>query len=243
MKKTAIRCLVVDDEKLARTLLRTYIEKLPHLELVAQCKNAFEATAVLQQERVDLIFLDIQMPELTGIELLNTLPEKPLIIFTTAYQEYALEGYQYDVVDYLLKPFRFDRFLQAINKAARRLNFELPPAEPQINKQVDAPAAERRFMLVRANHTVHKVFLDEIIFIEGMKEYVAIHLPERRIITLQALKQLAADLPAEHFIRIHRSYIVAINKITATTGTHVFIGKQKLPIGGSYKEAVQQYLF
>ncbi|MCB0635706.1 MAG: response regulator transcription factor [Lewinella sp.] len=241
MTDQTISCLVVDDEKLARTLLVNYIGKLSSLELVGECKTALEAITILQNRPVDLLFLDIQMPELTGIEFLHTLQARPLVIFTTAYPEYALEGYQLDVVDYLLKPFRFDRFLQAVNKAARRLNFE---GEPVSLTTAPAPVSpERAFLLVKANHAVHKIFLDEIRYIEGMKEYVAFHLPEQRIISIQSLKQLEQDLPADQFIRIHKSYIVAIDKVTATDGGHVHLGKQRLPVGGIYKEEVQRRLF
>jgi DNA-binding LytR/AlgR family response regulator len=241
MTKSRIRCLVVDDEKLARTLLENYIGKLPQLELVQQCKNAIEAITVLENERIDLIFLDIQMPELSGIELLHSLPEKPLIVFTTAYQQYALEGYQLDVVDYLLKPFRFERFVQAVNKVTRRLN--VGAGQPLSEEKKATESQDRPFMLFRSSGTVHKVFLDEILYIEGMKEYVAIHLPGQRVVTLQSLKRLEEDLPQGQFVRIHKSYIVAVSKITATNSGHVFIEKAALPIGGSYLDAVQPYLF
>ena len=236
-----IKCLVVDDEKLARTLLERYIDKLPNLELVAQCKDPFEALEVLEKNTIDLIFLDIQMPELTGIELLKTLQYKPLVIFTTAYQEYALEGYQLDIVDYLLKPFRFDRFVQAVHKAARRLHHT---ASNEAGSQAGPEAGDtRQFLLLRSNHKVHKVFLDEIMYIQSMKEYVAYILPDKRILTLQALKQLEQDLPADQFIRIHKSYIVPRNKVTAMDGQFVYIGKEKLPIGGNYKEKIQNLIF
>lgn len=241
MSMDKIKCLVVDDEKLARTLLKKYIDKLPGLTLAGECKNAFEAISILQKERVDLVFLDIQMPELTGIEFLNTLQEKPLVVFTTAYQEYALEGYQLDVVDYLLKPFRFGRFLQAINKAARRLNFE--GGNQAMDEDRLPKENAREFILVRSNHVIHKIFLDEILFIQGMKEYVSFYLPEKQVITLVALKQLEKDLPAGRFLRIHKSFIVAIDKVTATDSNHVHIGKKQLPIGGNYKEEVQKHLF
>lgn len=236
-----IRCLVVDDEKLARTLIETYIDKLPNLELVAQCKGPFEALPIIQKESIDLVFLDIQMPELTGIEFLKTLPHQPLAIFTTAYQEYALEGYQLDVVDYLVKPFRFDRFVQAINKAARRLSQETQYKNPIRN--IGNSKAERPYLLVNSNHTTHKVFLDEVLYIEGMKEYVAFHLPDRRIIALQSLKQLEIELPSALFMRIHKSYIVSREKVTAMDGNAVYLGKNQLPIGGSYKSQVQEVMF
>lgn len=241
MNSNNIKCLIVDDEKLARTLLKRYIEKLPNLELIRECKNAVEAIPVLHNEHIDLIFLDIQMPELTGIEFLNTLQEKPLVIFTTAYQQYALEGYQLDIVDYLLKPFRFNRFLQAVNKAARRLNTEegkSPISIDQLPKN-----QEKDSILIKSSHTVFKVFLDEIVYIQGMKEYVAFYLAGKRIITLQSLKQLEKELPGERFMRIHKSYIISTNKVTAINSSTIYIGKEKFPIGGLYKEDVQKKLF
>lgn len=238
---TKIQCLIVDDEKLARTLLENYIEKLPNLEMVDQCKDSFEALAVLQQKQVDLIFLDIQMPELTGIEFLRTLSYQPLVIFTTAYQEYALEGYQMDVVDYLVKPFRFDRFLQAVNKAVRRLQQEAHfQSLPSGNENKEKT---RTYLLINSNHVIHKIFLNEISYIEGMKEYVAFHLQDRRIVAIQSLKQLEEELPKSIFLRIHKSYIVSRDKVTAMDGNTVYLGKEKLPIGGSYKKQVQEFLF
>ncbi|MCB0631113.1 MAG: response regulator transcription factor [Lewinella sp.] len=242
MNSRPIKCLIVDDEKLARTLLQNYIAKLPGLELAGSCKNPFEATAILQQEPIDLVFLDIQMPELTGIEFLKTLPARPLVIFTTAYQDYALEGYQLDIVDYLVKPFRFDRFLQAVNKATRRLQAETLLQQPTV-QPATPKSFERSFLLINSNHTTHKVFLDEISYIEGMKEYVSFHLPDRRIISLQSLKQLEEELPEEQFIRVHKSYIVAKKKVTALTGTTLYLGKEKIPVGSSYKAQVQAFFF
>ncbi len=236
-----IKCLVVDDEKLARTLLERYIEKLPNLELVAKCKDSFEALQVLETNTIDLIFLDIQMPELTGIELLKTLQYKPLIIFTTAYQEYALEGYQLDIVDYLLKPFRFDRFVQAVHKASRRLHQSSNPENEHLSAATNEES--RAFVLVKSNHKTYKIFLDEILYIQSMKEYVAYHLPGKRILVLQALKKLEQDLPQSMFTRIHKSYIVSRNKVTAMDGQFVYVGKEKLPIGGNYKEKIQDLIF
>lgn len=235
MSHASIKCVIVDDEKLARTLLTRYIEQMPQLELVAACKGANEAKAVLDTTPVDLLFLDIQMPERTGIELLGKLERQPLVVFTTAYEQYALEGYQLDIVDYLLKPFRFERFVQAVNKAERRL--QLPVGST-------APAEERPFLYIKADSATHKVLLDDIVYIKGMKEYVIFHLAsDKRLVSLQALKNLELELPANQFIRIHKSYIVAIAKITAVDAGHVYLGKEQAPIGGNYKAEVQKLLF
>ncbi len=230
-----IKCLVVDDEELARILLENYISKLPQLELIAKCKNPLEAMSVIQQEEIDLIFLDIQMPELTGLEFLKTLTKKPLVIFTTAYSEYAIEGYALDVIDYLLKPFGLDRFIQAVNKAEGRLLLKKSPS-PVNEKTKD-------FILVKSEHKIHKLRLSEISFIQSMREYVAYHTPEGRILSLNSLKHLETELPKDQFIRIHKSYIISIDKIKTLEGNLVHIGKEKLPIGAMYKEEVLKTCF
>lgn len=237
-----LQCLIVDDEKLARTLLEGYISKLPNLQLVAQCKDPFEALTVLQSKQIDIIFLDIQMPELTGIEFLSTLQQNPAVIFTTAYPDYALESFQLDIVDYLLKPFRFDRFAQAVNKAIRRI---------QVNQSLTAKMApannssspNKDYLLVRADHKVHKIRFQDILFIQGMKEYVAFQMSSDRILSLQSLKQLEKELPKSQFIRIHKSYIISVDKVTTMEGNMVYVGDKKLPIGGHYKESVMKTIF
>ncbi len=237
MKNT--RCLVVDDEELARTLLENYIGRLPHLELVASCANPLAAMAVLQQQPVDVLFLDIQMPELTGIEFLRTLPHKPVVVFTTAYTEYALDGYALDVTDYLLKPFSFERFLQAVNKA-----IALVQAKHNVgtSRGSDQPPAKDH-ILVKAEHKVHRLRFDDILYIESMREYVAFHTPAGRLLSLNSLKSLEAELPPERFIRIHKSYMVAIAKIDTLEGNMVQVGKDKLPVGANYREALVKRVF
>lgn len=230
------RCLIVDDEKLARTLLEEYISKFPQLEITAQCKNPMEAIEVLQEAPVDLMFLDIQMPELTGIEFLKTLQHKPVVIFTTAYSEYALEGYQLDVIDYLLKPFSFERFSKAVNKAIEYIKL-MDARKDGVKKP------EEEFIPVHADYKTYKVMLDDIEYIEGLKEYVSYFTKEKRIIALESLKRLEQILPPDRFLRIHRSYIVPMRKIKAVEGNQVDIGGKKLPIGRSYKDEVMQRVF
>lgn len=235
-----IRCLVVDDEELARTLLENYIGRLPNLQLVAACANPLDAFAVLQQQPVDLLFLDIQMPELTGIALLRTLTQKPAVVFTTAYAEYALEGYALDVTDYLLKPFSFERFVQAVNKAIGRLRSKVAP-DPPTSDQGAQPGKD--YLLVKADHKVHRLKFDEIQYIQSMREYVAFHTLAGRVISLNSLKSLEEQLPPERFIRIHKSYIVAIDKIDTLDGNTVQVGKEKLPVGASYREELIKRVF
>lgn len=235
-----INCLVVDDEELARTLLKNYIARLPHLALAGECKNPLDALDRLNQERVDLIFLDIQMPELTGTEFIKTLSNKPLVIFTTAYPDYALEGYALDVVDYLLKPIGFDRFLLAVNKAAERRRLR---EMPSVGTAAEAEPP-KDFVLVKSEHRLHRLKLDDILYIEGMAEYVAFHTRSSgRLLSLMSLKQLEGDLPADRFLRIHKSYIVASAHVSVLEGNQVVIGKVKLPLGASYREEVLRRVF
>lgn len=236
MKK--ICCLIVDDEELARTLLRNFIGRLPHLEVVGSCKNPLEAMQVLGEKPVDLMFLDIQMPELTGIEFLKALPGKPLVVFTTAYPEYALEGYQLDVIDYLLKPFSFERFVQAVHKATEWIKLKSGRATPE-----DQPEEKKDYVLVKAEHKIHKLFLKDIRYIQSMREYVAYYTKDGRILSLYSLKKLEEELPPEQFIRIHKSYIVAIDRVTTLEGNRVHIGDEKLPVGASYREEVMRRIF
>jgi len=239
-----INCLIVDDEELARNLLENYIGRLPHLAMVDKCRDPFEALNVLNAQPVDLIFLDIQMPGLTGVEFLRTLKNKPLVIFTTAYPDFALEGYSLDVTDYLLKPFSFERFVQAVNKASDLLALrKAAAASPTLSEPTAAATAAKDFILVKSEHKVHRLRHEDISYIEGMREYVAFHTPSGRILSLNSLKGLEDELPADQFLRIHKSYIVAIGKIAALEGNQVLVGKEKLPIGASYREAVLGRVF
>ena len=245
MKK--INCLIVDDEELARDLVENYANRLGYLEVIAKCADPLEAMQVMQDQKIDLIFLDIQMPNLTGIEFLKTLQRQPKIIFTTAYKEYALEGYELDVVDYLLKPFRFDRFLQAVNKVSQLLQKDVTPTTPsEIKKEPiieSTESAEKDFVLVKSDFKVFRIFHKDILYIESMKEYVAYHTKDKRILSLGSLKKLEQDLPSDLFMRIHKSYIANISYIAALEGTMVHIEDKKLPIGASYKEAVMKKVF
>ena len=233
-----INCLIVDDEELARMVLENYINRLPYLKIVGQCSNPIEALAILQNTAVDLLFLDIQMPDMLGTEFLKTLSQKPMVIFTTAYSEYAIESYELAVVDYLLKPFGFERFLQGVNKAS-----ELLALKENKETQVIESKPSKSYELVKSEHKVHKVFHKDILYIQSMREYVAYHRAEGRILSLDSLKRLETVLPTHKFIRIHKSYIIAKEKVTALEGNRVQIGKEKIPIGASYRECVLKELF
>lgn len=232
------RCLIVDDEPLARALIRGHVEKLENFEIVAECGDAMKALNVLREKQVDLIFMDIQMPQITGIEFLKTLKHTPKVIITTAYREYALEGFELDVVDYLLKPITFERFLKSVNKF-----YQTNPDEVQLVSRSSAEKiADESFIYVKENKKIVKVYLSEIKYVEGLSEYVQIHTDKRKIITKTSMTQMEEKLPSENFLRIHKSYIVSISKIEAFTANTIEINGKELPIGRSFKNAVLNVL-
>lgn len=248
MTNDKIRCIIVDDEFPARILLKEFIEKVPTLELIGSYKSGLEALPTIQSGGIDLMFLDIQMPDITGVNFLKMLTNKPLVVFTTAYSEYAIESYQLDVLDYLLKPFSFDRFMQAIGKAMQRLSTPqitvTQTVTPTETSEIQQPSKD--VMLVKADHKIHRIRYDSIIYIEGLREYVTIFCEaNEKIITLESLRNLENTLPADKFMRVHKSYIVRIDKIRALYGNQLKIdGVQPyIPIGKSYKDLVQKTLF
>jgi DNA-binding LytR/AlgR family response regulator len=236
-----INCLIVDDEPLARNLLKEYVTKVPYLTLHATCANAMEAMEALRQHPIDLMFLDIQMPDITGMTFLRSLQKKPMVIFTTAYSEYALESYELDVVDYLLKPITLERFLKAIDKVNQLVsNSGGSQATQQLERVVHESG--QSFMFVKDGTKLVKVKLDDILYIEGLKDYVTIHTPEQKIVTLQRLKVLESQLPADKFIRIHNSYIISILAINVIHSNEVQIGKAMLPISDTYKKLFKEFI-
>lgn len=232
------KCIVVDDEPLARDLIRSHLDKLDNFEIVAECGDAMKALQELRRNHVDLMFMDIQMPQITGIEFLKTLKQSPKVIITTAYREYALDGFELDVVDYLLKPITFERFLKSINKFYQTAQEERPqPGGSQPVRGTDEP-----FVYVKENKKVIKLQLDEILYVEGLSEYVQIYTSKRKIITKVSMTQMQEKLPGSGFIRIHKSFIVSIPKIEAFTSHSIEIRGKELPIGRSYKNQVQEVL-
>jgi DNA-binding LytR/AlgR family response regulator len=233
-----IRCLIVDDEPPAREVLKRYVDEVPTLELAGECANAIQAITTLQQQSVDLIFLDIRMPQLSGTDFLKTLKNPPKIIFTTAFSEYALEGYELDIIDYLMKPVRFDRFLKAVNKAFPSPN----------NMQVEAKAnsageiKNESFVYFRFDRKMVKVFLSDILYIESMKDYVKVVTVNSSIMTKQSISSVETMLPEKHFIRSHRSFIVSINKIKSFTNEILEVGQAEIPIGKLYRNNVLKQL-
>jgi DNA-binding LytR/AlgR family response regulator len=228
-----VRCLVVDDEPMARDVLRRYIEKVPGLEIAAECSNAIDALLFLQDSMVDLIFLDIRMPELLGTEFVKSLRNPPKIIFTTAYKEYALDGFELDAVDYLLKPVRFERFLKALNKAF--------PRKEEGAGQHTIPLVEKKntadFIYLRVDRKLVKIILSDILYIESARDYVKVVTKDKNYITRQTISSIEAMLSGHEFVRIHRSYIIAVSKIKSFTNEQVEIGDKELPIGKFYKNS------
>ncbi|HTD93634.1 MAG TPA: response regulator transcription factor [Chitinophagaceae bacterium] len=231
-----IRCLVVDDEPPARGIICRYIEQVPTLQLAGECKNAIEAFAVLQRQPVDLVFLDIRMPQLNGNEFLKALKNPPKIIFTTAFPEYALEGYELDVVDYLVKPIPFDRFLKAVNKAYQLASTKMETGTAAEDKRSDS------FVYFRADRKMVKVVLHDILYIESMKDYIKIFTTSGVIITKQSISSVEAMLPEKEFIRTHRSFIVSVGKIKTFTSELLEIDKAEIPIGKLYRNGVIKVL-
>ncbi|MBN9299251.1 MAG: response regulator transcription factor [Filimonas sp.] len=226
----AYTCLIVDDEPLAQQVLSTYLKQMPQWELKGVCRHAMEALEVLQNEQVDLMFLDIQMPVISGLEFLKSLPKPPNVIFTTAFPNYALEGFELDAVDYLLKPISFERFLKAINKVTAKLTASqtTTAATPATN----APD----YFFVKEDSKQIKVKYADIYFLEGMKDYVKIYTPARVIVTHITMKRLEEILPSDKFMRIHKSYIIALEAIHTVFGNMVEIDKYQLPVGSIYKD-------
>ncbi|MEL6132013.1 MAG: LytTR family DNA-binding domain-containing protein [Bacteroidota bacterium] len=237
------RTLVVDDETLARKLLIDHIQKLPQLEIAGQCKTAIEAQTILREDTIDILLLDIQMPDLTGLEFLKMLDKKPATIFTTAYAEYAVEGYELDVVDYLLKPIVFERFFKAINRAMEKIG--LSQLE-QVPTQVAPPlpvqeTTTRDSLFVKTDQRLVQVAYEDIRYIEGLREYIRIHTTTDKLIVLQSLSRLLEALPNQHFARIHRSYIVNITHIDSIVGNMAYLGNDALPISTRTKGKFSQY--
>lgn len=221
-----LKCVIVDDEPMAREILASYIDKSPNLELLESCKNAADAILFLQDQKADLFFLDINMPEINGLSLAKIINNKGQIIFTTAYRDYAVDGFNLNVVDYLLKPISFDRFLQAVQKVSIHETLE----------------NDNDFMFVRADRKMVKIDFQSILYIESLSDYVKIFTIEKTIVIRETISNLEEKLPAKKFIRIHRSFIISFKKIDSYTNEFIEINQKALPISRSYKESVLQKL-
>lgn len=224
--------LIADDEFLARKLLQEYVQKIDSLNLVECCSDGIRAMEVLREEEIDILLLDIQMPELTGLELLKTVENQPAVILTTAYSEYAVDAFSLGVVDYLLKPFDFPRFLQAVNKAVDKR-----PKDDDADSAVPGD-----FMMVKADYKLYKVNFNDLIFIEGQHEYVTFHTKTKRITALYSLKNLEDTLPRDRFVRVHKSFIVSFEYIEDVDKTTITVAGNKIPVGSSYRDVLMEKL-
>ncbi|MEL6675816.1 MAG: LytTR family DNA-binding domain-containing protein [Bacteroidota bacterium] len=234
-----MKCIIIDDEPLARKVLARHLEQLPQLELVGSYAHAMQGFEALQQQRVDVIFLDIQMPQLNGLAFLKSLKKKPWVILCTAYREYALQGFELDVVDYLVKPIAFDRFLQAIDKLYGRAQ-QPQPSVPSSAPSV--PELDEPFIFVKADREHVKIKLADILYLESLKNHLRIKTTQGEIITLKPISQMEEQLPPQHFIRVHRSFIIALRAVERFTQSNVTVGGQLIPIGRLYKQGVLKRL-
>jgi DNA-binding LytR/AlgR family response regulator len=230
-----INCIAVDDEPLALNIIEDYIKKIPYLELKKTFTSGLECIDYLKQNKVDLLFLDIQMEELSGIQLLKVIKDRPEVIFTTAYNQYAVQGFELDVTDYLLKPISFERFLIAVDKVYEKLSLKKIPGMQ--HQETGAKPGEKDFFFVKTEFRLQKVMLSDILYIEGMGDYVRIVTNKERIMTLQSFKKVESVLTEPRFIRVHRSYMIALDKITSVERNRIKIGDQLIPVGENYRKA------
>jgi DNA-binding LytR/AlgR family response regulator len=229
-----MNCIIVDDEPLAQQVIEDYAITIPYLTVIAKCSSAFEAFDVLRQKKIDLIFLDIQMPNVSGIDFLNSLEYKPMIIFTTAFSEFALDAFNLNALDYLVKPIPFDRFLKAVNKAFDYYNLKNKGQEPFRENAGPAPG---KFILVKSEYHTQKVDLNDITYIEGLKDYIKIHLINSKpVVTLNSLRNMAEKLPSDQFVRVHKSYIVSLSRVDSISRNRIIIGETYIPIGENFKD-------
>jgi DNA-binding LytR/AlgR family response regulator len=227
-----LNCLIIDDEPLARKGLKEYLDDVDFVQLLGEFDNPVKAMDIMMKEKIDLIFLDIQMPKMTGLEFLKSLPHPPLVIFTTAYPQYAVEGFELNAVDYLLKPFSFDRFWKAILKArAIRENLQGTVAN-----------AEEDFFYIKSDNKLVKINYSDVQFVEALQNYVAIHTDQKKYITYLTFHSIEEYLPANRFVKTHKSYIVAMHKVESIEGNEILIGKNRIPISRTEKETVLEKL-
>ncbi len=230
-----ISCLVIDDEPVARKGLALYVQQTPFLELVATCKSALEATTIVHKQEVDLLFLDIQMPELSGIDFMKSLDQPPAVIFTTAYRDYAIEGFELSALDYLVKPISFQRFLKAANKAQSHFE-KLRQQNPEV------AGSKNDYFFIKSDGQFIRINLDDVLYFESEKDYVFIYTPQKRYLTLLSLKQLEKELPEDRFLRVHRSFIISLDKVELMEGNQVVIAGRKIPVSRTLHEMIYNKL-
>jgi DNA-binding LytR/AlgR family response regulator len=228
-----VKCIIVDDEPLSQEIIENYIQNIPKIELMKKCNNAFEAAETLQNHDIQLIFLDINMPKLSGISFVKSLLNAPEIIFITAYPEFAVEGFEVEATDYILKPFSMERFMKAVNKALRKI----------ASKQADKyPSQEHAYLIVKSGKKMHKIDYNEILYFNSIGDYVKVFVRNKVLITNDTLKSIEAHLPEQRFIRIHKSFIISISAIQYIEGNQVKIANELLPIGLTYKDKLIELL-
>ncbi|WP_298540793.1 LytTR family DNA-binding domain-containing protein [uncultured Aquimarina sp.] len=238
---TKIKCLIVDDEPLAREIIETYISRIDHLELIASCANALEAFNIIADKKIDLIFLDIQMPDLTGIDFLKDLSPSPKVIFTTAYSDYAVDAFNLEAIDYLLKPIEFSRFLKSVNKVLKLSKATSTLLESSSNTEEEANYQDI-FIYLKVEKKMQKIFLKNILFIESLKNYIKIKTSDREIIAYKSISSIENVLPSARFLRVHRSFIIGIDHIDSFSTTEIELKGIKIPVGRNYKTSVKEKL-
>ncbi len=226
-----MKCLAVDDEPLALEIIKAFCAKIPFIDSLDTCTSGVEAISILQNGQTDLLFLDINMPHISGLELASLLTNPPMLIFTTAYQNHALEGFDLAAIDYLVKPFSFDRFMKAVSRA-----YELYSLRLDKNAHTEQHTAEDNYMMIKVDYANVKVMFDDILFVEGLKDYIKIYTTGKNYVTKSTMRNVEERLPSDTFMRIHKSHIVNIDRIEAFENNHIRIGDNKLPIGGGYKD-------
>ena len=234
-----MNCIAIDDEPLALDLIKDYTDKIPFLKLERTFSNPIEGLSYLQENKVHMVFLDVELPYVNGIEFVKCLQSRPQVIFTTAFEKYSLAGYDLEITDYLVKPIMFERFLKATNKA-----YNLNKLNKKVSERADLPPVEREshpdFILVKTGYNTLKVNLNDILYIEGLKDYIKIHISDKTILTLNSLKKLQEILPESRFVRVHRSFIVPLEKIDSIQRNRIVIGKSFIPVGENYKSSFKE---
>ena len=232
-----INCIIVDDEPLAQDLIEDYIKKIPFLNLLDKCSSAFEAFDSLRKYQVDLVFLDIHMPNVSGLDFIKSIATKPLFIFTTAYSEYALEAFDLNAIDYLVKPIPFDRFLKAANKAVDHYAIKNKPQQEVVPSEESPQSAKPNYFFIKVDYKERKIDFDDILYIEGLKDYIKIHLASnpKPVITHSSLKNILLTVQDRGFVRVHKSYIISMHHIKSITKNRIVINDQWIPIGDNYK--------